>query len=169
MSKISTTTKTKWRPIYEAIDASFLKKQKKFHNVFKTYVKIIQISLSFYHLMSKLSLKEYQWKKGYMRKWSWSVKRIWIIMIIKENTKKYNFQGQSSRSILCFDIDHEWSEENLVHVNRISVKILSNKYYISRDKNISIIWSANWLCKNYRINRVSPRRTSAKISPRFIY
>ena len=29
----------------------------------------------------------------------------------KENTNKYNFQGQSARSILWFDLDHEWLEE----------------------------------------------------------
>ena len=29
-----------------------------------------------------------------------------------EKTKKYNFQGQSSISIRCFDLDHEWLEDN---------------------------------------------------------
>ena len=28
-------------------------------------------------------------------------------------TKKYNSQGQSARSILWFDIDHKWFEENV--------------------------------------------------------
>ena len=42
----------------------------------------------------------------------------------KEKTKKYNFQGQSARSMRWFDLDHEWLEENLVHVNRISKKTL---------------------------------------------
>ena len=31
----------------------------------------------------------------------------------KENTKKYNFQGQSARSKFRFDIDREWLEENV--------------------------------------------------------
>ena len=26
---------------------------------------------------------------------------------VRKNTNKYNFQGQSTRSIRCFDIDHE--------------------------------------------------------------
>ena len=30
----------------------------------------------------------------------------------KENTKKYNFQGQSARSRRWFDLDHEWLDEN---------------------------------------------------------
>ena len=30
----------------------------------------------------------------------------------KENTNKYNSQGQFAISILWFDIDHEWLEEN---------------------------------------------------------
>ena len=30
----------------------------------------------------------------------------------KEKTNKYNFQGQSTRSIRRFDIDHECLEEN---------------------------------------------------------
>ena len=30
----------------------------------------------------------------------------------KENTKKYNFQGQSAGSKCWLDIDHEWSEVN---------------------------------------------------------
>ena len=29
----------------------------------------------------------------------------------KENTKKYNFKGQSERSRRWFDLDHEWLEE----------------------------------------------------------
>ena len=32
----------------------------------------------------------------------------------KENTRKYNFQGQSSRSRRWFDFDHKWSEENFM-------------------------------------------------------
>ena len=32
----------------------------------------------------------------------------------KENTKKYNLQGQPSRSRSWFDINHEWLEENLM-------------------------------------------------------
>ena len=31
----------------------------------------------------------------------------------KEKTKKYNFQGKSSRPRRWFDLDHEWSEEIL--------------------------------------------------------
>ena len=31
----------------------------------------------------------------------------------KEKTKKYNFQGKYARSILWFDLDHDWFEENL--------------------------------------------------------
>ena len=30
----------------------------------------------------------------------------------KESTKKYNFQGNSTRSILWFDLDHECSKES---------------------------------------------------------
>ena len=30
----------------------------------------------------------------------------------KEKTKKYNFQGKSTRSICWFNLDHEWLEEN---------------------------------------------------------
>ena len=30
----------------------------------------------------------------------------------EKNTKKYNYQGQSERSGYCFDLDHEWLEEN---------------------------------------------------------
>ena len=30
----------------------------------------------------------------------------------KENTKKYNFQGNSARSIQWLDNDHGWLEEN---------------------------------------------------------
>ena len=30
----------------------------------------------------------------------------------KENTKKYNFQGQPARSRRCFNIDHGWLKEN---------------------------------------------------------
>ena len=40
----------------------------------------------------------------------------------KDKTKKYNFQGQSTRSKRWFDLDHEWLEESLVHVNRISIE-----------------------------------------------
>ena len=29
----------------------------------------------------------------------------------KENTKKHQFQGQSARSMLWFDLGHEWPEE----------------------------------------------------------
>ena len=29
-----------------------------------------------------------------------------------EKNKKYNFQGQSTRSIRLFDLDHEWLEES---------------------------------------------------------
>ena len=30
----------------------------------------------------------------------------------KEKTNKYNFQGQSARSICWFDLDHQWLEAN---------------------------------------------------------
>ena len=30
----------------------------------------------------------------------------------KKIRQKYNFQGQSSRTKNCFDIDHEWLKEN---------------------------------------------------------
>ena len=30
----------------------------------------------------------------------------------EENTKKYNFQGKSERSIHWLDLDHEWLEES---------------------------------------------------------
>ena len=32
----------------------------------------------------------------------------------KENTKKYNFQGKSTRSRRWFNHDHEWLEENFM-------------------------------------------------------
>ena len=47
-----------------------------------------------------------------MHKWSRSVKRILRIKIKGKDKKKYNFQGQSAISILWFDFDHEWLEEN---------------------------------------------------------
>ena len=31
----------------------------------------------------------------------------------KKKTKKYNFQGKSTRSIRWFDLDHEWLEKYL--------------------------------------------------------
>ena len=31
-----------------------------------------------------------------------------------ENTKRYDFQGQSARSRRWFDLDHEWLEENFM-------------------------------------------------------
>ena len=40
----------------------------------------------------------------------------------KENTKKYNFQGQSARSRRWFDLDHEWLEKNPGHVNQVSIE-----------------------------------------------
>ena len=43
--------------------------------------------------------------------WSQSVKTIWIINNIKENTKKYHFQGNYSRAKGWFYCDHEWFEE----------------------------------------------------------
>ena len=46
----------------------------------------------------------------------------------KDNTKNYNFQGQSTRSIFWFDLDHDGLEGNLVYVNQISIKTLSSKY-----------------------------------------
>ena len=30
----------------------------------------------------------------------------------KDNTRKYNFQGQSARTKHWFDLDHEWMKEN---------------------------------------------------------
>ena len=32
----------------------------------------------------------------------------------KENNKKYNFQGKSSRSRRWFNLDHEWLEKNFM-------------------------------------------------------
>ena len=40
----------------------------------------------------------------------------------RENTNNYQFPGQSARSKRWFDLDHEWLEEKIVHVNRISIK-----------------------------------------------
>ena len=47
----------------------------------------------------------------------------------KENTKKYNFQGQSSISIHWFYLDHDGLEENLsAREPDLYKKTLSNKY-----------------------------------------
>ena len=40
---------------------------------------------------------------------------------LKEETKKFNFERQSSRSIHWFDLYSEWLEKNSGHVNRISI------------------------------------------------
>ena len=68
----------------------------------------------------------------------------------KENTKKYNFQGKSARSIRWFDPDREWLEENFRTLSQISIETLSNKYYGSRDENRSFVCGTNWQCRNNR-------------------
>ena len=45
--------KSIWIPIYEVIHAPFLNILIFFHKLFKTYVKTIQVNLSFYHMNSK--------------------------------------------------------------------------------------------------------------------
>ena len=44
---------------------------------------------------------------------------------IKEKyKKKYNFQGQLSRTKHWFNLDHEWPKGILRHVNQISMKTI---------------------------------------------
>ena len=44
----------------------------------------------------------------------------------KDNTKKYKFQGQSTRSILWFNLNHEWLEENIYAGTKVLLKTSSN-------------------------------------------
>ena len=46
----------------------------------------------------------------------------------KENTNKYNFQGQSAISRRWFDLDHERLEENFMTRETDLYKTLSKKY-----------------------------------------
>ena len=64
--------------------------------------------------------------------------------------KKYNFQGQSARSICLFDLYHERLEEYLWICEPDFYENLYQKSMGSRDEKISIIFSLNWKCKNIR-------------------
>ena len=55
----------------------------------------------------------------------------------KEKTKTYNFQGKSARSILWFDLDHEWLEENFsTREPDLYQEIYQNNIRVTRQKHI---------------------------------
>ena len=55
VENIDKNIKTAWRPIYEVIDAPFFEETNIFPQDILDLYKIIQIKISFYHLMSKKS------------------------------------------------------------------------------------------------------------------
>ena len=82
----------------------------------------------------------------------------------KNITSKGNPQDQFDGLILIMSGYEKISR----HMNHISIKTLPNNYQRSWYKNISIIFSTNWKCKNNRKHSVSPRTPSAKISQKFV-
>ena len=72
------------------------------------------------------------------RKYFDNKKEIYIYIYI------YNFQGQSARLILWFDLNHERLEENFRKRGRYIYKNSIKKILGVMIKNISIICSTNW-------------------------